>query len=437
MKRSVPIWLATGVLVLSNMAYGQQISGTWQGTVDTGQKLRIIAEIDKAADGTLSGKVYNIDQTPHPAPITKIAFANPKLTFTVDAYNASYEGTLATDGKTITGTMTQGTAKPLVFERSTPETAWKIPPPPHTEQSIAVDKAVKLEVLDYGGTGRPLVLLTGLGNDAHIFDKFAPKLAATYHVYAITRRGFGKSDKPEFITANYTAARLGDDVLAVIDTLHLTRPVIAGHSIAGEELSYIGSEHPDKVAGLIYIDAGYGYAIYDKANGNLLIDTLELREQINHVVPGGPPPEDMKKTLDSLIASLKLVEKEVVEQRARIEDIPSPPPGPRPPAPPVGVAIMTGQQRFTKIAAPSLFIFAVPHDLGPQMKDNPKARAAMEANDKLGVERQITAIEQEDPAAKIVRFPNANHYIFNSNEADTLREMNAFIATLPAVANFN
>lgn len=437
MKRSTPLSLAAGVFVLSVVAHAQQIAGTWQGTVDTGQKLRVIAEIDKAADGTLSGKVYNIDQTPHPVPVTKLAFADSKLTFTVEAYNASYEGSLAADGKTITGTMTQGSAKPLVFERAAPETAWKIPPSPHTEQRIAVEKDVKLEVLDYGGTGRPLVLLTGLGNDAHVFDKFAPKLAATFHVYAITRRGFGESSKPEFITANYTAARLGDDVLAVIDALHLTKPVVAGHSIAGEELSYIGSEHPDKVAGLIYLDAGYPYALYDTANGNFLIDALDLRQQLIQILPGGTPPEDMRKSLDSLIAALKLVEKEAIEQRASIADIPPPPASGRRPAPPVGVAIMNGQQRFTKVAAPSLFIFAVPHDLGQQMKDDPKARAALEANDKRGVERQITALEHEVIAAKIVRLPNANHYIFNSNEADTLREMNAFIATLPAPANFN
>jgi len=35
------------------------------------------------------------------------------------------------------------------------------------------------------------------------------------------------------------------------------------------------------------------------------------------------------------------------------------------------------------------------------------------------------------PSAHVVRIPNANHYVFLSNEADVLREMNAFIATLP------
>jgi hypothetical protein len=35
------------------------------------------------------------------------------------------------------------------------------------------------------------------------------------------------------------------------------------------------------------------------------------------------------------------------------------------------------------------------------------------------------------PNARVVRLPNANHYVFFSNEADVLREMHAFIAGLP------
>ena len=110
---------------------------------------------------------------------------------------------------------------------------------PPTAQMIPVEPNVKLEVLDWGGMGRPLVLLSGMGDTAHVFDKFAPKLTAKYHVYGVTRRGFGVSSKPEFVTANYNAARLGDDILAVIAALHLSHSILAGHSLAGEELSDI------------------------------------------------------------------------------------------------------------------------------------------------------------------------------------------------------
>src|ERR1700756_5987513 len=64
-------------------------------------------------------------------------------------------------------------------------------------QFVEVQPDVKLEVLDWGGTGRNLVLLAGLGNTAHVFDSFGPKLAAHYHVIGITRRGFGHSSAPQ------------------------------------------------------------------------------------------------------------------------------------------------------------------------------------------------------------------------------------------------
>src|ERR1700733_3556936 len=40
---------------------------------------------------------------------------------------------------------------------------------PKSTRFVEVEKGVKLEVLDWGGTGRPVVLLAGLGNTAHAF----------------------------------------------------------------------------------------------------------------------------------------------------------------------------------------------------------------------------------------------------------------------------
>jgi pimeloyl-ACP methyl ester carboxylesterase len=102
-----------------------------------------------------------------------------------------------------------------------------------------------------------LLLLPGIGDNAHVFDRFALKLTGAYHVFGITRRGFGASSTPE---TGYSADRLGDDVLAVLDQPKIDKPVLVRHSIAGEELSSIGSRHPEKVAGLIYLDAAYGFA---------------------------------------------------------------------------------------------------------------------------------------------------------------------------------
>jgi non-heme chloroperoxidase len=137
-----------------------------------------------------------------------------------------------------------------VFLAAQPSAAWH-DPSPHSAQLVRVDGEVRLEMLDWGGSGRPLVLLTGLGNTAHIYDNFAPKLTPMYHVYGITRRGYGASSAPD---SGYDVDRLGADVLAVLDFLKLTNPVLVGHSLGGEELSYAASQRPDRLRGLIYLE---------------------------------------------------------------------------------------------------------------------------------------------------------------------------------------
>ncbi len=177
-------------------------------------------------------------------------------------------------------------------------------PSPHTVQFVAVDEKVRLEVLDWGGSGtvnpRSLILLAGLGNTAHVFDGFAPKLtAAGFHAYGITRRGYGASSLPEF---GYSADRLGDDVLAVIDALKLERPVLAGNGLAyGEELSSVGARHPEKVAGLIYLDAAYSYAFFDHTRGDLFFDLIELERKLAQLYLMLPPGTSVfKKDLADL-----------------------------------------------------------------------------------------------------------------------------------------
>jgi pimeloyl-ACP methyl ester carboxylesterase len=120
------------------------------------------------------------------------------------------------------------------------------------DRFITVEPGVQLEVLDWGGTGRAVVLLAGSGNTAHVFDDFAPKVARFAHVYGITRRGYGASSRPD---AGYEDQRLADDVLAVIKELKLDRPILVGHSMAGGELTTLGNQHSNMLGGLVYLDA--------------------------------------------------------------------------------------------------------------------------------------------------------------------------------------
>jgi pimeloyl-ACP methyl ester carboxylesterase len=104
---------------------------------------------------------------------------------------------------------------------------------------------------------------------------------------------------------------------------------------------------------------------------------------------------------------------------------------PRSPTPGPFAAIIAGTQKYTNIPVPILAIFAIPSYFGSMAANDPTIRAAFEASMKASIEAQAKAVESGLPSARVVRIPNADHYVFQSNEADVLREMNAFIGSLP------
>ena len=313
----------------------------------------------------------------------------------------------------------------LIFLGSTYVSSAQSPTTSPKSQFVDVGQNVKLEVLDWGGSGRTVVLLAGMGNDAHVYDHFAPKLAQRFHVYGITRRGFGASSKPAPTAENYSASRLGDDVLAVMSSLQLQKPVLVGHSIAGEELSSVGTRFPDKIAGLIYLDAAYGYALYDGTNGDWLLDMLDVQSRLAALKAGRV--QDEKQFMNDLAIKVSLLDKDLKNVNRDMAALPTLAPPP-PPPPPVFNAIQFGEQKFTKIDVPVLAIFAVPHNFDAMFRDNPRGKALMISNDLARTAKQIDAFKTAVPSATIVRLPNADHYVFNSNEVEVLQSIDVFMA---------
>jgi non-heme chloroperoxidase len=437
--KSNTIWILAATAVLGNGLHAQGITGTWQGTITAGgESYRQVLTISKAPGGWRA-RDASIDLVSEVTEATGVTFDAPRLTIVFPAESpsasgATYEGKVSADGRSITGTLIQAEDRfPLDFRRVTAKSAWPVPPP-HTTRFITVDTNVKLEVLDWGGSGQPVVFLTGLGNDAHVFDTFAPKFTPAYHVYAISRRGFGASSSPAFTTTNYAADRLGDDVLAVIESLGLRRPVLVGHSIAGEELSSIGSRHPEKVAGLIYLDAGYSYALYDSLRGDWEFDRQDLLVKLQQLELGRLAGPAVRTLLHALRDSILPRFEREVDQRAK--DLDAMPPSVLnaqtvDTAPSPTLAIIEGGQKYTNIRVPILAIFALPHRREPQPDPDSATNAAMQARDDSVTATSALFFEHGVPSARVVRIANATHYVFRSNESEVLREMNAFLAGLP------
>ena len=327
----------------------------------------------------------------------------------------------------------------------------------YTRRFVEVAKNVKLEVLDWGGRGHPLVLLAGLGNTAHVFDGMAPKLARHFHVYGITRRGFGASSTPK---TGYTGDRLADDVVTVLKVLDVQKPILVGHSIAGEELSEIGLRYPDHIAGLVYLDAVQPYSVYDPNNGAYLPDLSQLETQINRMhhdpydkqqmaallrdaaalthsvddaltgikmddastagaVNAGPSKQDMA----SFAAFRCFVSKQLGgimpedEVRQTFSATTSGGVGDQKTPDFVYNAILEGETRLRAPAVPILAIVPVPRASDLPQGSDPAKRATDEAMHTRMQEANITALKSQQPSAEIVRVPQAHHYVFLSDQS--------------------
>jgi pimeloyl-ACP methyl ester carboxylesterase len=126
---------------------------------------------------------------------------------------------------------------------------------PHKEAFARVN-GISLDYLDWGGRGEPLLFLAGLGNTAHIFDDIAPGFTNHFRVLALTRRGYGRSDKPQ---NGYELNTLVEDLRQFLDLLKLKSVVFAGHSFAGAELNQFAGAYPGRVDKLVYFDCAYSF----------------------------------------------------------------------------------------------------------------------------------------------------------------------------------
>ena len=212
----------------------------------------------------------------------------------------------------------------------------------------------------------------------------------------------------------------------MIDSLKSNKPVLVGHSIGGEELSSVGSRHPEKVAGLIYLDAGYSYAYYDRARGDFSVDLVELQRKLDQLLPGKGPADSRPIIRELLETRLRPSKRNCRSRKSSSTRRPPHCSLPQAAAPtPTAVRPSSRASRSTPISTCrfSRYTRSRTIQVRPSVAMPPK-RAAFEARDEVTTGAQAKAFETGLPSAHVVRLPHANHYVFLSNESDVLREMN-------------
>jgi pimeloyl-ACP methyl ester carboxylesterase len=277
-------------------------------------------------------------------------------------------------------------------------------PSPHQVRWVTVDSAVKLEVLDWGGSG-PALVLFACYLSTHVYDEFAPKLTNQFHVYGITRRGIGASDRP---ATGYSVEQSANDLFEVFNSLNLQRALLVGHSCAGQVLTMFAAQHADRLRGLVYLDGASDPTLTAADVGESMPDPATLPRPSSERRPRDwafPRALDQEQ-LDPVIRKAITVDARMKPDYARVR-VPM-------------LAIYQAQRPFEDVAA------------GYTIR-NDQERAAL--RQEYAATRALYTRWQQDlragaPTARIVELPGANLFMFLSNEADVLREIQAFAATL-------
>lgn len=161
---------------------------------------------------------------------------------------------------------------------------------PHRSEFVHVN-GVNLHYLDWGGKGETLIFLTGMGYSAHLFDQIAPRFTDKFRVLALTRRGQGDSDYPE---TGYDADTLTEDIRQFMDSLNIEKAILAGHSLAGVELTHFAGTYPGRVIKLVYLDA-----LDDRRGFPAIMEQNPLKDiEIEQA-------EEAPRTLEEYIANMK------------------------------------------------------------------------------------------------------------------------------------
>ena len=143
--------LLGGVIALTaligNVVSAQDLTGTWQGVLQAGgRELRTVIKVTRDDTGALRALLYSIDQNSPGLPGTA-SVEGSVIRMSFPAANISYEARLGADGKSMTGTASQGPGKnPLNLARVSDAEAWAIPAPPAAMKPMAATANPAFEV---------------------------------------------------------------------------------------------------------------------------------------------------------------------------------------------------------------------------------------------------------------------------------------------------
>jgi non-heme chloroperoxidase len=168
-------------------------------------------------------------------------------------------------------------AAQLIVSESDHYTVWEVEPSEHQVKRIKLSTGVELEYVEQGqAAGIPVILLHGITDSWHSFEPVLPYLPINLHVFAISQRGHGDSEKP---MTGYEMKDFSNDLAAFLEQFKLGPAFIVGHSMSGLVVQQFVLDHPSLVRGIVIVDSKAAFHD-DEGMREFVSSVMELKDPV-------------------------------------------------------------------------------------------------------------------------------------------------------------
>jgi pimeloyl-ACP methyl ester carboxylesterase len=297
-------------------------------------------------------------------------------------------------------------------------------PSPHKSAFVTAN-GIRLNYLDWGGSGPWLVLIHGASANAHCFDDLATAFTDSFRVVAYSRRGHGQSEA----RGPYDTTTLTKDLRGFMGALGIAKAHLAGWSLGGNEITMMASKYPKRVDRIVYLDAGYDwgdpalteafktypYEMVAPANALRSLDAYREYQRISWAREIDPSKIEAY-IRDSVIIQPDGTVQERMSARTTQE---------------LFASVFNDRRDYTNVRSPALAIYAKTM-LDPQCEDSAQRKKNLVWEQKFVAPfqaAQIKRIRHELSGVKTVSVPGTHNDFFFTSRERVVEAMRRFLSS--------